>query len=114
MRVGEHPRATWPSCLRPELNQEYSNLCNRNRPFTKYLFGDDVSRSAKEIEDCSKISNRMFQNRYREEHLMLIDDLLDLIEVLVYLVEICWRGRGQVPNYGEPNSALKNLTIRGF
>ena len=49
--------------LRPELNREYSHLCNHNRPYTQYLFGDDVSKSAREIEDCSKISNRMFQNR---------------------------------------------------
>jgi len=49
--------------LRPELKREYSHLCNHNRPYTKYLFGDDVSKSAREIEDCSKISNRMFQNR---------------------------------------------------
>lgn len=49
--------------IRPELNRDYSHLCNHNRPFTKLLFGDDVSKTAKEIEDCSKISNRMFSNK---------------------------------------------------
>ncbi|WAR17539.1 hypothetical protein MAR_032133 [Mya arenaria] len=42
--------------LRPELKQEYSHICSQSRPFTKLLFGDDVSTSAKEIKDCSKIS----------------------------------------------------------
>ena len=49
--------------LRSEIKQDYTHLCNHNRPFTQHLFGDDVSKSAKELEDCSKITNRMFQNR---------------------------------------------------
>ena len=50
--------------LRPELSREYSHLCHHSRPVTNMLFGDDVSKSAKEIEDVSKISNRMFSNRH--------------------------------------------------
>jgi hypothetical protein len=46
--------------LKPQLNKEYYHLCNHSRPFTKYLFGDNVSKSAKEIEDVSKISHKMF------------------------------------------------------
>ncbi|XP_060572556.1 uncharacterized protein LOC132730607 [Ruditapes philippinarum] len=49
--------------LRPEMSKEYTHLCSQSRPFTKFLFGDDVSKSAKEIEDCSKISNKMFDRR---------------------------------------------------
>ena len=49
--------------LRSELKREYNHLCNHSRPYTKFLFGDDVSKSAREIEDCSKISNRMFQDK---------------------------------------------------
>ncbi|XP_053373549.1 uncharacterized protein LOC128546615 [Mercenaria mercenaria] len=49
--------------LRPEMSKEYTHLCSQSRPFTKFLFGDDVSKSAKELEDCSKISNRMFDRR---------------------------------------------------
>ena len=49
--------------LRKEINPEYSHLCNHNIPVTKFLFGDDVSQSAKDIEDCSKLSNKMFQTR---------------------------------------------------
>lgn len=46
--------------LRPELNAEYSHLCNHSRPVTSYLFGDDVSKSARELEDSAKITNKMF------------------------------------------------------
>ena len=49
--------------LRKEINSEYSHLCNHNLPVTKFLFGDDVSQSAKQIEDCSKLSNKMFSPR---------------------------------------------------
>ena len=49
--------------LRPELNRDYSHLCSYLRPYTSQLFGDDVSKSARELEDCSKISNKMFQNK---------------------------------------------------
>ena len=49
--------------FRPQLNKEYSHLCNHNRPYTSFLFGDDVSKDAREIEDCSKISNKIITNR---------------------------------------------------
>ena len=45
--------------LRPELPKDYARLCNQSRPITKFLFGDDVSKSTKEIEDFSKISNKL-------------------------------------------------------
>ncbi|XP_060566711.1 uncharacterized protein LOC132725590 [Ruditapes philippinarum] len=45
--------------LRPELKADYANLCNHSYPFTSELFGDDVSKAAKDIEDCNKMGNRM-------------------------------------------------------
>lgn len=45
--------------LRPELRQEYAHLCNHSYPFTNELFGDDVSKTAKEIEDCNKMGTRL-------------------------------------------------------
>ena len=45
--------------LKPAINRDYSYLCNHRIPFTRLLFGDDVSKSAKEIEDTSKLSNRL-------------------------------------------------------
>lgn len=45
--------------LRPELKREYAHLCTRSLPVTKELFGDDISKTAKEIEDFAKIGHRM-------------------------------------------------------
>ncbi|XP_045188719.2 uncharacterized protein LOC123546483 [Mercenaria mercenaria] len=45
--------------MKPEIKSEYSHLCNHSLPFTKELFGDDISKTTKEIEDCAKISNKI-------------------------------------------------------
>ena len=47
--------------LKPELKYEYAHLCNHQVPYTNHLFGDDVSKAAKEIEDAAKIGNKMQQ-----------------------------------------------------
>lgn len=45
--------------LRPELKREYSHLCTHSLPVTKELFGDDVSKTAREIEDFAKIGSKL-------------------------------------------------------
>lgn len=45
--------------IRPELRTEYSHLCNPSVPFTKELFGDDLSKTAKEVEDSVKMGHRL-------------------------------------------------------
>jgi len=45
--------------LRPELKREYSHLCTHSLPVTKELFGDDISKTAREIEDSAKIGFKM-------------------------------------------------------
>ena len=49
--------------IRSELNSEYTHLCAHTQPYTTFLFGDDVSKTAKDIEDCSKIANRIHYGR---------------------------------------------------
>ena len=49
--------------IRSELNNEYTHLCAHTQPFTTFLFGDDVSKAAKDIEDCSKIASRIHYGR---------------------------------------------------
>ena len=49
--------------LRSELSPEYKYLCNASTPVSKFLFGDDVAKTAKDIEECAKITNRMFGAR---------------------------------------------------
>lgn len=39
--------------IKPELKYEYLHLCVQSVPYTAWLFGDDISKTAKEIEDCS-------------------------------------------------------------
>lgn len=100
--------------LRPELKKEYSHLCNHSQPVTKWLFGDDVSKTAKEIEEFAKIGQRMsgqhhmrggyrsrpgFRGRYRPYPLP-------------------GRGRGygmptQTQAYSRQNMDSKNLPRRG-
>lgn len=49
--------------LRPVINRDYNYLCNHRIPYTKFWFGDDISKSAKEIEDSSKLSYRLTYNQ---------------------------------------------------
>ncbi|KAK3092455.1 hypothetical protein FSP39_003008 [Pinctada imbricata] len=49
--------------IKPELRYEYLHLCAQSVPYTAWLFGDDISKTAKEIEDCSKVGNKLYNNR---------------------------------------------------
>jgi len=49
--------------IRSELNSECTHLCAHTQPYATFLFGDDVSKTAKDIEDCSKIANRIHYGR---------------------------------------------------
>ena len=51
--------------MKPEIKTEYAHLCTHSLPFTHELFGDDVSKTAKEIEDCAKISNKIHRGGLR-------------------------------------------------
>lgn len=44
--------------IKPELRFEYLHLCAQTVPYTLWLFGDDTSKLAKAIEDCSKIGHK--------------------------------------------------------
>ena len=48
--------------IKPELRYEYLHLCAQTVPYTSWLFGDDISKTAKEIEDCSKIGHKLQYN----------------------------------------------------
>ena len=52
--------------IRPELKFEYKKLCLETVPFTSELFGDEVEKTAKEVEEMSKIGQKMhFTKSYR-------------------------------------------------
>ncbi|MPC99163.1 hypothetical protein E2C01_094560 [Portunus trituberculatus] len=43
--------------MKRELNQKFSHLCIEKVPMTQFLFGDDVSRSVKQIEESAKLKS---------------------------------------------------------
>ncbi|XP_045133115.1 uncharacterized protein LOC123517182 [Portunus trituberculatus] len=45
--------------MKRELNQKYAYLCSDKVPISQCLFGDDVSLSAKQIEDTEKLKNKI-------------------------------------------------------
>ena len=45
--------------IKPELKKEYRSLCSSTIPVTNELFGEDLSKAAKEVEEKNKISNKM-------------------------------------------------------
>lgn len=45
--------------MKRELNQKYAHLCSDKVPMSRLLFGDDVSLSAKQIEDSEKLKNKI-------------------------------------------------------
>lgn len=45
--------------MKPDLDYNYVHLCAQSVPYTSFLFGDDVSKAAKDIEDTRKIGNRL-------------------------------------------------------
>ncbi|ESO83951.1 hypothetical protein LOTGIDRAFT_155256 [Lottia gigantea] len=51
--------------MKPDMRGEYLHLCSQNLKYTDSLFGDDVSKTVKDISDCSRISNKIgaFQGR---------------------------------------------------
>ncbi|MPC63127.1 hypothetical protein E2C01_057221 [Portunus trituberculatus] len=43
--------------LKRELNQKFTHLCSEKVPMTRFLFGDDVSKSVKQIEESVKLKS---------------------------------------------------------
>ena len=42
-----------------EINHKYAHLCSDKVPVTQLLFGDDVSYSAKQIEEAEKLKSKL-------------------------------------------------------
>ena len=49
--------------IKPDLCWDYVPLCAHSFPYINFLFGDDVSKSAKEIETCNKLGSRIIRRR---------------------------------------------------
>lgn len=44
--------------VKRDINPKYSHLCSDKVPMTRFLFGDDVSQSTKQIEESEKLRNK--------------------------------------------------------
>ena len=45
--------------IRPDLNEQYKQLCSSQTPISKFLFGDDLPKAVKEISETQKVSQRL-------------------------------------------------------
>ena len=45
--------------IKREINPRYTHLCSDKVPMTRFLFGDDVSQSAKQNEESEKLKNKI-------------------------------------------------------
>ena len=41
--------------IKPDLNDQFKQLCGSHTPVTKLLFGDDLPKSVKEISETNKV-----------------------------------------------------------
>ena len=45
--------------LRPDLNTQFSALCNASTPISKELFGDDVGRKIDEVARANRLGKKL-------------------------------------------------------
>ena len=45
--------------IRPDLNQNYKQLCSSQTPISKFWSGDDLPKAVKEISETNKVSKRL-------------------------------------------------------
>ncbi|XP_076066123.1 uncharacterized protein LOC143039747 [Oratosquilla oratoria] len=45
--------------IKREINQKYSHLCSDKVPMSRFLFGDDLSQSARQIEEAEKLKSKI-------------------------------------------------------
>ena len=45
--------------MKSDLRQDYMHLCSTTVPFTDYLFGDDVSKTVKDIQEVNRAGQKI-------------------------------------------------------
>ena len=51
--------------LRPHIHADFRHLCSSTVPFTTQLFGDDISKTVKEIQEINRVSGKTSHGRGR-------------------------------------------------
>ena len=49
--------------MKRKINFKYAHLCSDKVPITRFLFGDDVSQSARQIEDAEQLRTKFSQQK---------------------------------------------------
>lgn len=49
--------------MKREINYKYAHLCSDKVPITRFLFSDDVSQSARQIEEAEKLRSKFSQKK---------------------------------------------------
>ena len=50
--------------IRPDLNEQYKQLCSSQTPISKFSFGDDLPKAVKEISETNKVSQRVSYSKH--------------------------------------------------
>ncbi|XP_071481053.1 uncharacterized protein [Diadema antillarum] len=53
--------------IKPDMNSNFHHLCKPSHKVTKYLFGDDLGRQVKEIQEQRKTMSGMMKSRFTRE-----------------------------------------------
>jgi hypothetical protein len=73
--------------IKPQLRYEYLHLCAQTVPYTSWLFGDDISKTAKEIVDSQKFkrtSRKLKISNFSQIYSIKIYDFRTLYTAIPY------------------------------
>ena len=45
--------------IKPDLNQQYQQLCNDQVPITSWLFGDELAKTCQDITNTNRVSQKV-------------------------------------------------------
>ena len=57
-------------CIKPDMNSTFHHLCKPTHKVTKFLFGDDLGRQVKEIQEQKKTMSGMMKSRFSRDQPM--------------------------------------------
>lgn len=49
--------------IKPDINQRFHHLCKSTTPVTEFLFGDDLGKQVKELDDAQKAAGSLLKSR---------------------------------------------------
>ena len=62
-RVGQESIARLPVLLKPDLSKNFRSLCSPSTPLSRFLFGDELSKSVEDITKANKIMAKVMPKK---------------------------------------------------